>query len=101
MSLVLTNLATAGRDPPDASRLIDFEGRPLPFEPGDTVAAALYRAGERVISRSFKYHRPRGLYCLTGDCPNCLVTIDGEPGVRSCMTDAVAGQQVARGRGWP
>lgn len=80
---------------------LDFEGRPVPIESGDTVASALYRAGVRIFSRSFKYHRPRGLYCLTGDCPNCLVTVDGEPAVRSCVTPACAGQRVERPNGWP
>lgn len=70
-------------------------------EPGDTVASALHRSGVRVLSRSFKYHRPRGLYCVTGDCPNCLMTIDGEPAVRACVTRAEPGQRVSHGRGWP
>ena len=68
---------------------------------GETVASALYRAGVRVFSRSFKYHRPRGLYCLTGDCPNCLMTVDGEPGVRACMTAAAGTVRAARENGWP
>ena len=75
---------------------IEFEGRPVGFQEGDTVASALYRSGVRVFSRSFKYHRPRGLYCLTGDCPNCLVNVDDEPCVRACVTDAAAGQRVRR-----
>lgn len=80
---------------------IDFEGRPIAIEPGDTIAAALYRSGLRVFSRSFKYHRPRGLYCGTGDCPNCSMTVDGEPAVRTCITPAAAGQRVHRSTGWP
>lgn len=80
---------------------LDLEGRSIPFEHGDTVASAMYRAGVRVFSRSFKYHRPRGLYCLTGDCPNCLVTVDGEPCVRACVTPAADGQSVRRENGWP
>ncbi len=79
----------------------DFEGRPIPIEPGDTIAAALYRSGVRVFSRSFKYHRPRGLYCGTGDCPNCSMTVDGEPAVRTCVTPATAEQHVRRSTGWP
>ncbi|MEO8298057.1 MAG: (2Fe-2S)-binding protein, partial [Burkholderiales bacterium] len=50
-----------------------FEGRAIPIEDGDTIATALYRAGVRVFSRSFKYHRPRGLLCGTGRCANCLM----------------------------
>ncbi len=85
---------------PKASRL-DFEGRAIPVAPDDTVASALYRAGVRIFSRSFKYHRRRGLYCLTGDCPNCLMTVDGEPAVRTCRTPATEVRTVARGSGWP
>ncbi len=39
-----------------------------------------YRTGVRTFSRSLKYHRRRGLYCLSGDCPNCLMTVDDDPG---------------------
>lgn len=70
-------------------------------EDGDSVASALYRAGIRTFSRSLKYHRRRGLYCGTGECPNCLVTVDGIPGVRSCVTPAADGMRVRRERGWP
>ena len=80
---------------------VDFEDRRIPIEEGDTIASALYRAGVRIFSRSFKYHRPRGLYCLTGDCPNCLISLDGEPAVRACCTPAAEGQRVMRETGWP
>ena len=36
-----------------------------------------------------------------GECPNCLVTVDGVPGVRSCVTPATDGMRVRRERGWP
>jgi sarcosine oxidase subunit alpha len=49
---------------------IDCEGRPVTIDDGDTIASALHRAGVIIFSRSSKYHRPRGLYCGTGDCPN-------------------------------
>jgi sarcosine oxidase subunit alpha len=80
---------------------LDFEGRAVPVEGGDTLGSALYRAGVRTFNRSLKYHRPRGLYCGTGDCPNCLVTVDGRPGVRACVTEARDGQRVVRETGWP
>ena len=78
-----------------------FEGRRVAVEPGDTVASALYRAGIRTFTRSLKYHRRRGLSCMTGDCPNCLVNVDGDPGVRACTMDARDGQVVVRESGWP
>lgn len=80
---------------------ISFEGRDVPFEEGDTIASALYRDGLRTFNRSLKYHRRRGLYCVTGDCPNCLVTVDDEPGVRACTTDACEAQTVQRQTGRP
>jgi sarcosine oxidase subunit alpha len=80
---------------------IDFEGQELPLRPGDTIASALYRGGVRTFSRSFKYHRPRGLYCVSGDCPNCLVTVDGEVDVRACECAARDGQTVVRQNAWP
>ena len=78
-----------------------FEGAPVVFGDADTVASALYRHGVRTFTRSLKYHRRRGLYCGTGDCPNCSMTVDGVPGVRSCVTPARAGVQVERDDGWP
>jgi len=78
-----------------------FEGRRIAVEPGDTVASALYRAGVRTFTRSLKYHRRRGLFCMTGDCPNCSLNVDGDPGVRACSTDARDGQVVLRESGWP
>ncbi len=73
----------------------------IPVEDGDTIASAMYRAGVRTFSRSLKYHRRRGLFCGTGECPNCLVTVDGVPGVRSCVTPAQDGMRVRRHGGWP
>ena len=78
-----------------------FEGREVPVLEGDTVASAVYRAGVRTFTRSLKYHRRRGLYCGTGECPNCSLTVDGIPGVRSCVVDAREGMHVERAGGWP
>ena len=64
-------------------------------------AAAAFRSGVRTFTRSIKSHRRRGLYCLTGDCANCLVTVDGVPGERACVTPAHDGMRVRRETGWP
>jgi sarcosine oxidase subunit alpha len=61
---------------------------------GDTIGSALYAAGRRVFSRSFKYHRPRGLVCCTGHCANCMMTVDGVPNVRVCVEPAREGAVV-------
>ena len=80
---------------------IEFEGRPVSFEQGDTIASALYRAGVRTFSRSLKYHRRRGLYCGTGDCPNCLMTVDERPAVHTCTAPCAEGMRIERPGGFP
>jgi sarcosine oxidase, subunit alpha len=62
------------------------EGRRVEAHEGETVAAALYAAGHNVLSRSMRYHRPRGLYCGTGACTHCFLRIDGVPNQRACLT---------------
>jgi sarcosine oxidase, subunit alpha len=78
-----------------ASRLsFTFDGRPVAAFAGDTIGSALYAGGRRVFSRSFKYHRPRGLLCCSGRCANCLMTVDGVPNVRVCVEPAREGAEV-------
>ena len=79
----------------------DFDGRRVRAFRGDTVASALYAQGARVFSRSFKYHRPRGLLCCSGNCPNCLVTVGGEPNVRACTRPVEPGLNVYSQNAWP
>ncbi|MEA2394015.1 MAG: sarcosine oxidase, subunit alpha [Solirubrobacteraceae bacterium] len=71
-----------------------FDGRAVEGLEGDTIASALFAAGQRTFSRSFKYHRRRGLLCCAGQCPNCLVAVDGAPGVRACTEPARDGMRV-------
>src|SRR5262245_18444085 len=78
-----------------------FEGRSIQTLAGQSIAAALYAAGMRTFTRSFKYHRPRGLFCVTGDCPNCLMQVDGQPNFRTCVEPAGQGQVVCHQNAWP
>ncbi|MGZ4126460.1 MAG: 2Fe-2S iron-sulfur cluster-binding protein, partial [Actinomycetota bacterium] len=78
-----------------------FEGRTLPAFEGDTVGSALAAAGVTITARSFKYHRPRGLLCMTGSCANCLMQIDGIPNVRACTEPVHEGTRVERQNAWP
>ncbi|HEY8578866.1 MAG TPA: 2Fe-2S iron-sulfur cluster-binding protein, partial [Beijerinckiaceae bacterium] len=53
-----------------------FDGRAYTGRAGDTLAAALLADGVRVVGRSFKLHRPRGVMAAGVEEPNALVTID-------------------------
>ena len=70
----------------DRSKAVSFTfaGWKITGFEGDTIASAAFASGKRVFSRSFKYHRPRGLLCCSGHCPNCQMTVDGVPNVRVC-----------------
>ncbi len=71
-----------------------YDGRPVTAFRGDTIGSALFAAGRRTFSRSFKYHRPRGLLCCSGHCANCMMTVDGVPNVRVCVEPAREGAEV-------
>jgi sarcosine oxidase, subunit alpha len=68
---------------------------------GDTIASALAASGERVFSRSYKYHRPRGL--LTADFldPGCSVQVGDEPNVRGGHRLVENGMVVSSQNTWP
>ncbi len=69
---------------PDCTILLD--GHPVAARAGEPVAAALLAAGKVLVSRSAKYHRPRGAFCLAGACGTCLVRAGGLPSQRACRT---------------
>jgi sarcosine oxidase subunit alpha len=58
-----------------------FQGRRYGAFKGDTIASALAGNGVRVLSRSFKYHRPRGIVSLAACEANTLVEVNGIPNV--------------------
>lgn len=78
-----------------------FDGHEVDAIRGDTIASALLASGQRTVSRSFKYHRPRGVLCASGDCPNCLVQVGEEPNVRACRRQVEQGMQVLSQNRWP
>ncbi|MGE3256824.1 2Fe-2S iron-sulfur cluster-binding protein [Pseudonocardia sp.] len=69
--------------------------------PGDTIVSALAASGVRVFSRSYKYHRPRGL--LTADVfdPGCQFQVGDEPNVRGAHRRLEPGMDVRSQNTWP
>ncbi len=76
-----------------------FDGREIPFDPGQSVGAALLGAGVRSWRTTRVGSRPRGLFCGIGVCFDCLVTVDARPNERACRVDAVDGMDVCSQEG--
>ena len=72
-----------------------FDGRSLSGHPGDTLASALLANGVRLVGRSFKYHRPRGVFAAGSEEPNALVELRGgawrEPNTRATVAELFDG----------
>ncbi len=77
------------------------DGERVPAYPGETIAAALLAAGRRALRHTALRGEPRGVYCAMGVCGECVMVVNGEPGVRTCVTLAVPGMTVQAQRGWP
>ncbi len=100
--------AAAGRlDGPDFGLFIDrqrplaftFDGRLYSGFEGDVLASALYSGDRVLLSRSFKYHRPRGVLTMSGQDVNTFVQIGGEPNVRADLhpvADGLAARSINR-----
>lgn len=85
---------TDSRINPGATVTLRLDGEPLQARRGQTVAVALLAAGRRVLRRTRRKGRPRGLFCAMGVCFDCVMTIDGKAGVRACMIRVEDGMQV-------
>ncbi|MGQ3355168.1 MAG: 2Fe-2S iron-sulfur cluster-binding protein, partial [Phreatobacter sp.] len=82
-----------------------FDGRPLTGLAGDTLASALVANGIRLVGRSFKYHRPRGIVSAGPEEPNALVEKGRgayrEPNTRATTIELYPGLDVASQNRWP
>ena len=82
-----------------------FDGKSYAGYPGDTLASALLANGERLVGRSFKYHRPRGIFSAGAEEPNALVEVRTgarrEPNTRATMVELYDGLDAASQNRWP
>jgi len=63
------------------------DGKEIPAYKGETILAALMAAGYKKLKRSPLKKEPRGALCGMGVCFECMVTVNGIPNIRSCMTE--------------
>ncbi len=98
-------MAASGQSSTDIEReppiTVHVDGRPVAAFAGETVAAVLLDEGIRVFRHTPKRGEPRGIYCGMGICYECLVTVDGVPDVRACVTTVAPGMAIATGQTRP
>ena len=73
---------------------IQVDGREIPAVIGEPIAAALAAAGIRVHRYTAQRSEPRGIFCAIGQCTDCVMTVNGTPNVRTCITPVVDGMVV-------
>ena len=82
-----------------------FDGRSYTGHPGDTLASALLANGVRLMGRSFKYHRPRGVMAAGSEEPNALVELRSgarqEPNTRATVAELFDGLTANSQNRWP
>src|SRR5512144_2552723 len=76
-----------------------FDGEEMTGHPGDTLASALLANGVRLVGRSFKYHRPRGILSAGPEEPNALVELRTgarrEPNIAATTVELYDGLEAA------
>ncbi len=98
-------LASGGRI--DRGRTIEFhyDGKRLFGHPGDTLASALLANGVHLVGRSFKYHRPRGIYSAGSEEPNALAQLESgahtTPNMRATEVELYEGLCATSQNCWP
>ena len=84
---------------------ITFDGKSYPAYAGDTLASALLGSGVRMLGRSFKYGRPRGIIGAGPEEPNALIQLEQGaqtvPNLKATQVEVYSGLKARRTTGWP
>ena len=97
----ISSHADPASSPPRRRVRFTFDGRTIDGFEGEPLAVAMVAADRPILSRSFRFHRPRGLMCDTGQCGWCECEVDGRPSVRSCQVPVRDGLVARSEHAWP
>jgi predicted molibdopterin-dependent oxidoreductase YjgC len=86
-------------EPSSSALTIIIDGRPVPAEPGETVAAVFLRQTETWSRLTPVSRSKRAPYCMMGVCFECLAEVDGVASVQTCLTTVRDGMRVTRQTG--
>ncbi|MDB6100304.1 MAG: sarcosine oxidase, alpha subunit family, partial [Gammaproteobacteria bacterium] len=98
--------AVGGRIDRTRALKFTFDGRPYTGFHGDTLASALLANGVHLVGRSFKYHRPRGIFSAGAEEPNALVGVRRDaaryvPNLRATQVELYEGLEAESQNRWP
>ena len=90
-------------DLPDLGKELSFtyNGKRIKAFSSDSITSALIASGKTLLTRSFKYHRPRGAYDVFGQGHESLVTVNKEPNILADRTRVEDGMVVESQNVWP
>ncbi|OED40731.1 sarcosine oxidase subunit alpha [Chromatiales bacterium (ex Bugula neritina AB1)] len=101
----LCRLPDGGRIDRSKPLSFTFDGKSYIGFQGDTLASALLANGVKLLGRSFKYHRPRGLIAAGSEEPNALVQLEKgaytEPNTRATCIELYGGLVATSQNRWP
>ena len=101
----MKRLSSGGRIDRSRPFKVRFGWRFLQAFEGDTLASALMAGGVSVVGRSFKYHRPRGVFSAGVEEPNALAQVgkraQREPNARATTIEAFKGLKASAQNAWP
>ena len=86
-------------DDNESSLTFFYDGKEIAAKAGEPIAAALLAAGIRIHRRTTRHGFPRGMFCGIGRCTDCVMTVDGQPNVRTCVTPVRQGMKVETQKG--
>ena len=79
---------------------ITVDGKVYEAIEGEMIAAVLMANGIRVHRHTTKKHEPRGVFCGIGQCTDCVMTVNGKPNVRTCITPVEDGMVIETQEGF-
>ncbi|MEP9353785.1 sarcosine oxidase subunit alpha family protein [Xanthobacter sp. KR7-65] len=101
----MTRLSAGGLIDRSRTLAFTFDGKSYAGHPGDTLASALLANGVRLVGRSFKYHRPRGIVTAGSEEPNALVELRTgarrEPNTRATTVELFDALEATSQNRWP
>lgn len=78
---------------------IYVDNNPIIAREGEMIAAALIANNIFINRYTAHKHKPRGIYCAIGRCTDCIMTVDGVPNVRTCVTKVREGMHITTQQG--